>query len=460
MLRIISTLFLQLLCIYVIAGNVTINGVAHKSYIGKKVKAVCFTDYISEQAQELTSCEISAKGEFTLSFKTDATKYIMLRIQNCEATMYVEPDKNYYIGVYQKDSAEVESFSRYTPIEIGFVNTDSLELNYLIYDYLEKYDGFLSKMQGWKMSDNAVMAARTDTFCKKIKAKYATVNNKYFQNFIQYTLGALQLNFRNELYVYENYIKSKNILFAHREYVSFLKIFLDRIVGELIKTEDLVKEVNNTSGYESLSAFFTKSKIMLNDSLRNISMLYTLKLCYANPNYKRERVIDLLNDMSKKTELQFCKSIASNLATSLGKMQVGSAITDFTFYDFNNNKISLTGYKDKYLYVAFFKPYCKTCEEEIKVVAEHQKKFGAKINFLYILMDNFSEKIKEETKLYPKQGITYVYSADWMAMKEYFEIMAIPAYVLISPDGKIKISPAINPGIDLEKLFAELTKKK
>jgi hypothetical protein len=47
-----------------------------------------------------------------------------------------------------------------------------------------------------------------------------------------------------------------------------------------------------------------------------------------------------------------------------------------------------------------------------------------------------------------------------MKIKEYFEIVAIPSYILISPEGKIKMYPALNPGLDMEKVFSELTKKK
>ncbi len=79
------------------AQNVTVKGKAHPSYKNKLIQLYSLTDFITNIKQKEAQDTIESDGFFELSFHTDYTQPVFLKIDNVTAKLYIQPDFVYGI---------------------------------------------------------------------------------------------------------------------------------------------------------------------------------------------------------------------------------------------------------------------------------------------------------------------------------------------------------------------------
>ena len=108
----------------------------------------------------------------------------------------------------------------------------------------------------------------------------------------------------------------------------------------------------------------------------------------------------------------------------------------------------------------FYDQNCLPCMQQMKVIPSLKKTYGAQIEFVAISNDKSNADLKNFTAKYPKYDWTFLYDNSNGNLKKSYEIITLPTYFLISPDGKFIQVPADSPENNIEQVFFELTKPK
>ncbi|MCD6579329.1 TlpA family protein disulfide reductase, partial [bacterium] len=140
----------------------------------------------------------------------------------------------------------------------------------------------------------------------------------------------------------------------------------------------------------------------------------------------------------------------------------GKAIPDFKVKLFNKNKyVSNKNLKGKYYIMDFWATWCSPCIAEVPNMKRVYKKYkGKNFEILSISLDIDKDKAKkfiEKNKMIWCNSLT---NKGWKSpIVKQFEIMGIPATILVDPTGKIIATNlrGENLGKTLEKI---LNKKK
>jgi hypothetical protein len=96
----------------------------------------------------------------------------------------------------------------------------------------------------------------------------------------------------------------------------------------------------------------------------------------------------------------------------------------------------------------------------MKVVPALKKTYGEQIEFVSISTDKTNSDLKNFLSKNTKFDWLFLYDNTAGKLKKQYEIVSLPAYFLIGPDGKFIEVPAEGPSGRIEQTFYDLTKVK
>ena len=123
-----------------------------------------------------------------------------------------------------------------------------------------------------------------------------------------------------------------------------------------------------------------------------------------------------------------------------GQPKIGTMARNIGGFDVNGTKVSLSDFKGKYVLIDFWASWCAPCRAAMPALKESYEKVKAKENFV-LLSVSLDTKKEGWLKAIAKDGIPWLNISNLKGWGEpasaAFGIRAIPANVLIGPDGKI-----------------------
>ncbi|TDQ07005.1 TlpA family protein disulfide reductase [Pedobacter metabolipauper] len=140
-----------------------------------------------------------------------------------------------------------------------------------------------------------------------------------------------------------------------------------------------------------------------------------------------------VNDSLLKSELNF-------YLASMKKYTPGTPAPDFIFVNEKNQKVSLSSYKGKYVYVNFWDSGCGPCIDDIMRNSKDVsgKYAGRDVVFLYISLDRESTGWKKTLKRVNPIGINGRIEIGWAGKPVIdYSINAVPRHLIIDPDGNL-----------------------
>ena len=151
-----------------------------------------------------------------------------------------------------------------------------------------------------------------------------------------------------------------------------------------------------------------------------------------------------------------------------GKPQNGIVLWDFsknkanrlpeqTFEDVNSNDFQLQSLENKTVYVTFWATWCKPCMQEKPALEKLKNDFkdSANIVFVDIALDSEKQWRNYLTKNKPK-GIQLI-SKNEAKTRELFELIGIPAHIIVSPEGHYRTERNIGNAYNILSNKGELT---
>ncbi len=414
------------------------------------------SDNITNVEQKESQDTIGQDGFFAFSLYSDHTQPVILKIGNITSRLYVQPDFVYGITIPEIDEDADRRNDAELFINIGIVGADSTELNALIFDYQALYNKFFIPKDNRFLSRN-VLFKRADSLKKVCDLKYKSVNNPYFKSYYEYSIASVNASLsRGENYLINTYILGKPIQYTHYEYMQFFSTCFSGYLNSVAsakKGQSLYNIINSKASYGLLDAFLKDDKYLKNDSLRELVVLSNLWDFYFSADFSPEAIEMIVSDINQRTNISMHKKIASTMLACFNKMQPGSAAPDFQARSKDGTIGTLNSFKNKWIYLNFFSTKNIETLKEMPKIASLKKKFGDKLVFVSVCLDDSLSSYQSFIKNNPKLDWNIWYNYDKAILKtakENYFITGTEGYFLINNFGYLAQSPASAPSKGIE----------
>lgn len=456
----IRTFFKYLLFLFIVtkgvSQNVIIKGRAHVQYAGKVIQLSSLTDYITNTKQKEDIDTIQNDGYFELHYQTDFTRPVFLNINNVVAKMYVQPDFVYGITIPELEKDFDYKNDAELPIDIGIIGNDSTELNVLTFDFQKQFNNLFDGKDG-KFLSRPMIFKRADTLKKISGVRYKNVKNHYFVSYVDYSVASINASVsRGENYLINGYIVNKPIQYDHYEYMQFFnacfKGYLNTYAS-MQKGQTLYNIINVKGDYTVLSDFLKEDKFLKEDTLRELVILKNLWDFYFNSEFVPEAVVQITSQLHQQTKIKQHKKIAISMLAYFNKMQTGSEAPGFTARTKDGTIGALNSFKGRWVYLNFFSTANVESLREMPKIDALRKKFGDKVVFISICLDDSLKSYTNYLKTNPKFNWTIWYNYDksiTKTAKDNYFVTGTEAYFFINNAGYLAQSPALAPSKGIE----------
>ena len=437
----------------VFAENTKINGIA-ESFKGEIVKLTAYSDPLSKSLIELSRDTIDEKGVFFLSANFKDIRYARIKIKNIYFSIYLEPNTNYEVKIPSLneilDGEPIDRLKAFMPIELyaDFVRLDTNSLNYKIGAFNELYNNFIIEHQ--KELINTRNKKLVLSFKKLVEEKFNKISNSFLQNYIFYRIASFEMleQMHNNADANKLFFNNKPILYHNDEYIDFFSNFYGKYLLKLSKGIDrdsIIYAINNEKSYSSLVKILANDSILLmNDTLREFVLMNGLREIFPYPEFKKEGIIDILQFISDKGNVEIHREIAASIINELLYLLPGTKAPEFTVFSLNDQLSSLSQRRGKLVYINFFTSWNLYSIEEIKSLDSLKKVFSEKVDFFNISIDEDVDILKSCITDYRLKGDFYHLGIN-KDIIELYRIVTVPYSVLIDENGVIIACPALKP---------------
>jgi thiol-disulfide isomerase/thioredoxin len=464
---IIPVILSSFLFINLSAQNVTLKGVA-KGAEGKTLDIYTYSDLLSYTLEKIASGKIDTSGNFNFSFKTDETIFTYVKVGFTRAPLYVEPGMTYNLKISCEECKSLDDKTNpyLDPKELllAIESTDSTELNNLIYHFNDDYDRFIFNNYITLLKQRN--KAKVDSFRLKIESKYGSIKNTYFSELVRYRFAAIEklAQLTDDQALAKKYFFSQPVLYKNTGYMEFFNDFYGNYVtmsSPKISLYDLKKTINELKSFPALLDSMGKDTLLKNEVIREFVAVKCLAEIYYNKEYTQESVLEMLKYVSDNSKFAQHKKAAANYISFFTKLAKGTVAPAFNLKDENGQNYTLAELnKGKYVYLVFWTTWCVPCITEMELIEKMIEKYGTKVEFVGISCDKsyatFYHFMKESTKL----DFTNLHWGGNSELMEKYDVRAYPKYMMIDPDGKIFLNPAMAPSENLNEYLLDLTKDK
>ncbi|PID89591.1 MAG: hypothetical protein CSA05_00300 [Bacteroidia bacterium] len=446
---------------FLFAQEVTIKGNAPQ-YSGEELFFYYYSDRITMDERQLTSCIVENDGSFKTSFYIDEIMSLHIYLGVFQGFLYVEPDSTYEILLPPKQekqkSQKLNPFFEYHQVYLKILNQPENELN----EQIGRFDKHYAKY----LSENALaiyakrQLANPDSFQAVINDTFEKNKHPFFQQYKNYRLAYINhfAKERNPLKVFQKYYDSKPILHRNPAYMKLLGELCSKYLENAFKTpkgDELLNTLLKGDDIFSLKQQLSKATAIKSDTLLEIILLQTLYSGYYNKDFSRKTVLNNINLIKQYSTITAHIDLAENIEHQISYLQNGTLAPPFELENTKGKKVRLSDFRGKYVYLNFVTTdsyACKTDLELLKKLYQKQKKIA---EFVTVSVDeDFAETKKFiERNNYKWTFLKYTRSSD--LLKKY-RVYAYPVYYLIDPDGRLAMSPSVSPREDFELRFFEI----
>ncbi len=463
-MRLIVSCFLFLIsCFISQAGQSLIQGTA-PDYKGKFARLYVYDDYLTYTEKELSETRVGLDGKFELWFTIAETQYAFIRIDNEIMDIYVEKDKKYKLDFPPptKNKGATNPLSERNYRKLRMLDADSTSLNLAILKFNKLYDDFLVDNQEALvrrgMNDKKLLHDRLATFRDNVGEEFSFSSSDYLRAHILYSIAQLeQTTMTSDEKLFIDYLE-KPLLEKNYEYMRFFHQYFERYLQLFRLTEKgrgLLDAINNFSGLEKVNDVLNADEKLRNKITREAVLIDGIIQLYNNPDFKKDKMVKVLDALAEQASTPYLKTAAANAKALLTRNQPGTMAPEFEIRSHNNLLTRLKDFEGKYVYLQFTDVSCLQCNSETKTVADLQKKYGDKVQFVTITINNDFEETRDFVKR-NSYNWTFLIAGDNHKALEDYNVKSVPEYFFIGPTGKFVQSPATRPDRGIDRTFFDL----
>lgn len=470
MKRLIYSICLLLSAFALNAKECTIFGRAGAG-AGNVITLNMYDDYITYTEKKLAETITGDSGKFSITVDIEEIKWMFLRCENLYGFVFAEPGRKTEVFFPSRDPDVHVSTETNYEVPVTIFTTDSTDMNFLASDYNAQFLHFWGNADDTTSLDNYMYfvvgqsALVLDSFHRQMTRHYAWVKNPYFSQWMEYGFASLEnATFQSERRTAQRYLIGKPIGYDNHSYMEFYNTFFKDYMyrWSLRKQgEGIYNAINNLVSYDSAMAAMRNLPYMYNDTIKELTLLKGLSELYYVVSYDPRNVIAVAQQVSIVSKISEHRQIARNIVTMFSKLRIGSAAPHFTGINLKEERIDpLEMYKGKYIYLFFYASWNVNSVNEMRYMADLQKKYGKSIMFVSISVDQDTNAWKKFLKANPKYNWLNLHYDFDSRTKDKYNLYGVPVGYIIDPDGNLFTSPADNPSGDLEYVMYRIQNPK
>lgn len=463
MQKLIIPIFLVLIIPNTFAAQVRITGKAAGAE-QKVIRVQAYADLISFKPVTLDKDTISQEGEFSLNFPLEHIAYADLLIDFHSAKILLEPGEEYELEItaFKNPSyrEELNPFlePRYLIFEIK--NPDRNPLLASLDSLNKMHDRYL--LENFRKLTRGGRNVGTDTLADFLH-EMLPYTNAYLETSIEYRIALIDemAKVASREALMQKYILGKKVQYKHPDYMEFFNSFFSKYlthVSRSIPYGELTFRINESKDYDAVLDLLGRDSLLGKDQIRELVLLRNLREIYHSPDFRKNAVLEVLDQLAQKTRFKEHRIIARNLKVRLSKLRKGSPAPPLHVQGAGGNALELANYRGKHLYIQFYNSVCEACETDMSAIENLRTEFREDIEFLSISIDvdksNFTKKLSE---------LPYSWDFAWFMgnfdIVEDYSLRAFPSYILLDREGRIESFPAPGPAGGAELLFRQILSK-
>jgi len=456
----IVLIFLGLLPMFCF-GESVIEGLAPE-FKGEKVRVIAYQDFFSKTTIVLSTDSVDQEGRFELTVNNENYVYVKIQIKNYVAHLHLAPKSNYSV-YFAAQGGSPNSFNKMAA-DLFFKDLDSADVNFLVRDYNFEYEAFFSsnyqliamqlrgnssnykKNKDWfkdngndsLMSTPNVFRDTLMNFERRLNMKYEGYYNSYFNSYYKYSLASMKLAMKvSRKKVFIEYLKNKPSEFDNIEYYNFINSFFDKYLLKKViyKNENRFKQLLGSQySLDSLRVLLAEDPWLNDNVLIDHLLIQGMFVFYRQQGYEKTHVAHVLGQIIKNGETAANRKMAQNILDILIKYKSGGKATDFALMDENEEIVKLSDFNGQYVFISFWESWCTTCENEMKMIKELNKRFGSKIKFITINIDENPDYMNNFLKTHKDYTWEFLHVGNQPEMTEVYEVKTLPQYYIVDKD--------------------------
>ncbi len=435
--------------------NVVIYGNA-PSYANREIVFNSYCDQVSSEEQEIGRCMADSSGNFKVSFNTDNITFIFSHLGVYKAFLYVKPDKEYEIILPERaDRTPEELLNPYfteSRIQLGIANIGTDDLNFLIRIFNDAYTPFYNKhILNFIGNDDF---SELDADIERMEKPFVNSTNTFFNDYRKYRYGLIKFlsSQKKAVTTQEDYFKNKPVLFNNPAYMELFNQVYNKYFMLSARTgegKEIYNAINNSENYLKLKNALAANKVFSNDTILELVILKEIYSEFYDDNFSRKGLLNILDTLMSQTKIQQNKLIGNTVKTKITKLLSGYDPPAFELYDAENNLITLSKFKGRYVYLNFCMSYSYTCLGEFEILDGIYERHKDRLEIITIIVEpDPAVFIDFLTK--NNYNWTFLYYGNQPQVLKEYDIRAYPTYFLIGPDGELLISPSPSPSENFE----------
>jgi thiol-disulfide isomerase/thioredoxin len=442
---------------------VTIKGNAPE-YAGYSLVMRKITNPISGEQSDLIAINVNEDGSFEQNIELSTITYASIDMRKYEGTIYLEPGLTYELILPPfQPRTDAERFNPYfipEQVELGIANDEAQALNRLITsfdrDFEEQYNA--NAVSIFSRSD----IPKAQKIIDQLDSVY-TSNSPYFIQYKQYAYGELltlayKRNKRKAMYFTMkgdsvNYTMPSFQRAFNTLYKSFFTAYFPSKQGDALRDA-----YTKNASFDSLSTVFRKDTLYANTEFAELVLLKGLYDAFYSGRYEQEQIINLFKQAHKQGSTLSIKDLAQSLHKRVTWLRPGSAAPQFTLYRLDGKERSLSNYEGKFVYLNFMHTSNHTCKQDLQLLNVLSKQLRRELSIVTVIMD---EDPAAAIKLVKdnKYRWDFLHYAAMPKVALDYRIRALPAYFILDPGQKLRLSPSPSPDESFIPQFTEAQRK-
>ncbi len=447
----------------ILAQEYTISGNAG-TYTGDTLRMYVYSDYITKTKKLISKTYVEENGDFSFTLSETKTKKAFIDLDVFIGNIIIEPNKNLKI-VLPKKTVRSE-YDRMNPYFKPFkfyirVLNDEKNITLAIKHFNKLFKNSLKIIFKDKKHINPGLVEKEII---KINDSTSYIKDPFFINFKKYKFLYLRhiTYYKNKkAIVRKNFSKDKFIP-QNPAYNEFLTEKFGTFVFET-NGDTLYHFLSANYGWRAYMNFLSKNEIYKNKEFREYFLLLNLYKKFYKDNTFQKSIIKLLHSTEKEDISKLSRTIINNFLDKSGRLILGNPVSNFSLFDSEDEKITLSDFQDKFVYLSFYNKDSYACQKDIEILNQLYEKKKDMLEIITIFADKNTNYIKE-LKKEGKYNWTILQCSESDKVLKNYKVVSFPTYYLIHPNGTLLLLPAPGPAEDFEakyfKIYQEWKRKK
>jgi peroxiredoxin len=447
------------------SASVKVKG-TNTDYKSFQIDIYRYSDLISMTEIKIAECMTDSAGNFECEFDVPSTCQVFMYLGYYKGFLFVEPKKSYELVLPPRKEKslvdELNPFFAEEEFNIGIKNAKDNELNYLISSFDAIYDPFLADNFNYLYVYSDVKMV--DSLQKVTLSKFSGIKDPFFKDYMKYKFNYLHYFTydRDRTFATKKYFTNKPVLYQNPAYMEFFNQLWSKYFTYLgvndKNGERMVSNIIYSKSPTELSRTLNLNMALRDDTLRELVMLKGLSDCLTKPDmYPPNTIIQMLDSISKTSKIQEHRIIALYTLSKENKLKQLDTAFDFTLKNVNGEPITLSSFRGKYVYLNFARSENYACQKDYRLLKEINDKQINGLQILTVSSDQDTATFNDFVKGNPQFSWPIVYDDKKRVTKKY-GMRALPSSLIIDPDGKIAMIPAITPQQNFVLYFSQIQK--